>query len=131
MRHQNGTFRIECTVRPLPRIEIRINQAHEIADLSDDPENHFERFTEGLRLIEDLGATDDASRHTISRAQASIKWAIEDLEQRIEARKQADEAEKAAWSYMAQAPHAAVNPSSDDAKGEKKRSIFSDVDGPG
>ena len=120
---------IRLTTEVLPRIEIRIKHAQEIADLSDDPESHFERFTEGLRLMEGLGASDDASRRTISRAQASIKCAIEDLEQRIEARKQADEAERAAWSYMAQAPHAAVNPSSDDARGEKKRSIFSDVDG--
>jgi energy-coupling factor transporter ATP-binding protein EcfA2 len=121
---------IRLMTEVLPRVDTRIKLAHEIADLSDDPESHFERFTEGLRLIEDLGATDGASRLAISGAQASIKSAIEDLEQRIEARKEADQAEKAAWSYMAQAPHAAVNPSSGDAKGERKRSIFSDVDGP-
>jgi hypothetical protein len=103
----------------------RITEIGEEADLSEDPESHFENFVRGLDILGALPGLEAATINLISDARKAIGHAIADVTERKEAEDKPDHA--AEWGYMA--PVSRETPSeAPNVEHAKKRSIFDDVD---
>jgi hypothetical protein len=103
----------------------RIEAVGKEADLSEDPDGHFEDFVSGLNALEVLPRLEDGTVELIRRAREAITRAIEDVTERKEAQDEPDHA--AEWSYMSsvsrETPSEAATPEL-----MRKRSVFDDVD---
>lgn len=103
----------------------RIAAIAEDAYLDDDPESHFENYSRGLDILEELDGLDAETRKLVDEARQAVARAIEDIAERKEARGKPDHA--AQWGYMSPIareqevkPAAIPNPA--------RRSVFDDVD---
>ncbi|MBS0533252.1 MAG: hypothetical protein JSR72_04265 [Proteobacteria bacterium] len=111
----------------LPNATEHISTTSEEADLSEDPESHFERINDALGTLEDLAPSDSAIAELIKEARDAVKAAVADLAERKRAKEKEEEDHSEEWTYMASAPQA-VKPAAPLATDKRKRSVFSDVD---
>jgi hypothetical protein len=70
----------------LPTANEQISTTREEADLSEDPESHFERFNDALSTLEGLASSDLSTAELIEEARDAVKAAVADLEERKRAK---------------------------------------------
>ena len=116
---------IRLRVDALVNAPDRIAQIAEEADLSEDPESHFEHFSRGLDVLAELTGFDDATVQIIDEARQAVSDAIDDVRARKEAEDEPDHLTD--WSYMSSASREKTveEPPADQPA---KRSVFDDVD---
>ncbi len=111
----------------LPNANEQISTTGEEADLSEDPESHFERINDALSTLEGLAPSDLSTAELIEEARDAVKAAVADLEERKRAKEKEEEDHSKEWTYMASVPQAA-KPAAPLPTDRRKRSVFSDVD---
>ena len=105
----------------------RIRAIAERANPTDDeePESHFEHYSQGLEMLRTWDGLDDATEQLIEKAQQAIDLAIAHIAERKTSKKKPDHS--AEWRYMS--PVASqTEPRPDPVNPPRKRSIFDDVD---
>lgn len=117
---------IQLRSETLMKAPSRIKAIAENADLDEDPESHFEHYVRGLEALQNLDGLDRDTQNLIEEVEQAVKNAIEDVNERKEARGKPDHT--AAWSYMS--PIAREEPQTKKVAvaTRNRRSIFDDVD---
>ena len=110
----------------LPQSTDHIGRAAAEADLSEDPESQFERFTDGLVRLESLMPPDSPMSTLIDEIRDTIKAAVDDVEERKREKERQEEDHSEEWTYMDAAPKSA-KPAVSSRTDARKRSVFSDV----
>jgi hypothetical protein len=111
----------------LPNANEQISTTGEEADLSEDPESHFERINDALSTLESLAPSDLSTTELIEEARDAVKAAVADLEERKRAKEKEEEDHSKEWTYMASVSQA-TRPAAPMPTDRRKRSVFSDVD---
>jgi len=103
----------------------RIVDIAEEADLSDDPESHFEHYSRGLDILEELPDIDDTTIDLFKELRQSVASAIDGVSERKDAEEKQDHSSE--WSYMSSVSRESTIK---DRHGEQQasRSVFDDVD---
>jgi hypothetical protein len=116
---------IRLRVETLVNAPDRIVDIAEEADLSDDPESHFEHYSRGLDILEELPDIDDTTLDLIKEVRQAVASAIEEVSERKDAEEKQDHSSE--WSYMSSVSRESTIK---DRHGEQpaSRSVFDDVD---
>lgn len=116
---------VRLRVDALVKAPDRIAAIAEDADLTEDPESHFEHFSKGLDILAELAELDDTTTELIDEVRQAVACAIEDVTTRKEAEDEPDHS--ADWTYMSSASREKT-PEQPRAAQQTNRSVFDDVD---
>jgi len=119
------TLGIRLRVDTLVGAPDRIKDIAKEADLSDDPESHFEHFTKGLDILEELPDIDDTTVDLIKEVRLAVASAIDGVAERKEAKGKQDHSSE--WSYMSSVSRESTIKDSH-VEQQASRSVFDDVD---
>ena len=103
----------------------RIVDIAEEADLRDDPESHFEHFTRGLDILEELPDIDDTTLDLIKEVRQAVAFAIDGVAERKAAEGKQDHSSE--WSYMSSVSRESTIKDRQ-VEQQASRSVFDDVD---
>jgi hypothetical protein len=118
---------VRLRVDTLVQAPDRITAIAEEADLSEDPESHFEHFSKGLDILTKLAEFDDTTTELIDEVRQAVASAIEDVTARKEAEDEDEPDHSADWTYMSSAAREKTSEQSR-ADQQTNRSVFDDVD---
>jgi hypothetical protein len=116
---------IRLRVDTLVNAPDRIVDIAEEADLSDDPESHFEHYSRGLDILEELPDIDDTTVDLIKEVRRAVASSIDEVAERKEAEGKQDHSSE--WSYMSSVSRESTTKDRHIDQ-QTSRSVFDDVD---
>jgi hypothetical protein len=120
---------ITLRVATLPNAPDSIKAIADEADLDNEPDSHFEEFSNSLDTFENMFQLDDTTAGLIESAREAIASAVDELTQKkaaAEAEEEEDHSDD--WNYMSSVSRRPTVQAPTFAHAAAKRSVFDDVD---